>query len=137
MNAETDLQNRIRVAVAAIGTRLFRNNVGQAWQGAAKRTKLTGQVIIENAHPVRYGLCSGSSDLIGWTPVTITPDMVGQQVAVFTAIEVKEAGGRVSKEQWRFLEAVRDAGGIARVALTEQGAVDACLRRCENLKMDV
>ncbi len=86
--------------VAAVWTaaprhvRLFRNNVGMAWR--------------EDGTPVRYGLCTGSADLIGWT--------VRDGVAVFTAVEVKTARGVVSPEQHRFLDAVRDAGGIAVVA---------------------
>ena len=78
--------------------RLFRNNVG------ALEDK-TGRV-------VRYGLCKGSSDLIGWQSVEITPDMVGQRVAVFVALEVKDRG-RLTAEQAVFLRAVEQAGGIA------------------------
>jgi hypothetical protein len=37
---------------------------------------------------LKYGLCLGSSDLIGWTIREITPDMVEKKVAVFTAIQV-------------------------------------------------
>jgi hypothetical protein len=66
--------------------------------------------------PVRYGLQPGSSDLIGWRTVTITPDMVGQQVAVFTSIEVKTPTGRLRPEQQQWLDAVQAAGGIAGVA---------------------
>jgi hypothetical protein len=42
--------------------------------------------------------------------------MVGQQVAVFTSIEVKSATGRLGPEQQQWLEAVQAAGGIAGVA---------------------
>ena len=65
----------------------FRNNVGQAWAGE-KRDK-----------PVRYGLEKGSADLIGYTSVVITPEMVGQKVAIFTSIEDKSEKDRISLEQ--------------------------------------
>jgi hypothetical protein len=73
--------------------------------------------------PVRYGLQPGSSDLIGWRTVTITPEMVGQQVAVFTSIEVKTATGRVKPEQQQWLDAVQAAGGIAGVARSVEDAL--------------
>jgi len=53
---------------------------------------------------------------MGWTTRTITPDMVGQQVAVFTSIEVKSATGRLRPDQRQWMEAVQAAGGIAGVA---------------------
>lgn len=105
---ESTIQNKIRVAVSRLGSRLFRNNVGVA--------------TTESGHTIRFGLCKGSSDLIGWTPVEITQEMVGQQVAVFTAVEVKTPKGRVSKEQQAFLDAVLDAGGIGTVARSAEEA---------------
>lgn len=54
----------------------------------------------------------GTSDLIGHHTVTITPDMVGRQVAVFVAIEAKDRG-RLTPAQRAFLLAVHRAGGIA------------------------
>jgi hypothetical protein len=73
--------------------------------------------------PVRYGLQPGSSDLIGWRTVTVTPEMVGSQVAVFTSIEVKAASGRLSPEQRQWLDAVQAAGGIGGVARSVADAV--------------
>jgi hypothetical protein len=73
--------------------------------------------------PLRYGLQPGSSDLIGWRTVTITPEMVGQQVAVFTSIEVKTPTGRVKPEQQQWLDAVQAAGGIAGVARSVEDAL--------------
>lgn len=71
---------------------------------------------------VRYGLGQsgsarvvGTSDLIGWRSVTITADMVGQQIAVFAAVEVKDQA-RATPEQEAFIAAVRAAGGLAGVA---------------------
>ena len=66
---------------------------------------------------MRYGLCKGSSDLIGWRSLTITPDMVGQTVAVFAAIEVKDRGAP-TPEQLHFIAQVQAAGGLAGVART-------------------
>ena len=66
---------------------------------------------------MRYGLCKGSSDLIGWRSLTITPDMVGQTVAVFAAIEVKDRG-TPTPEQLHFIAQVQAAGGLAGVART-------------------
>lgn len=57
----------------------------------------------------------GGSDLIGWRSVEITPEMVGQSIAQFVAIECKAASGRVSPDQIRFIEAVKKAGGVAGV----------------------
>jgi hypothetical protein len=92
---------------------LFRNN--------------TGVLRDQHGRPVSFGLCKGSADLIGWTTRTITPDMVGQQVAVFTSIEVKTASGRLTPEQRQWLAAVETAGGIAGVARSVADA-EALLR---------
>jgi hypothetical protein len=50
--------------------------------------------------------------------------MVGQQVAVFTSIEVKTATGRLRPEQQQWLDAVQAAGGIAGVARSVDEALD-------------
>lgn len=102
-------------------TRIFRNNVGTGWQGKSVRKGTV--LIIENPRPLHAGLCEGSSDLIGWTTVEVTPDMVGRKVAVFTAVEVKTNKGRVSDEQANFIQQVRNAGGIAGVARSEDEAL--------------
>ncbi|KKL44805.1 hypothetical protein LCGC14_2362030, partial [marine sediment metagenome] len=74
---------------------------------------------------ISMGLTKGSSDLIGWTPVEITPAMVGSTAAVFTAIEVKRSkGGVTTTEQKRFIKRVKQAGGIAGVAASAEAAVD-------------
>jgi len=50
--------------------------------------------------------------------------MVGQQVAIFTSIEVKAATGRIRPEQQQWLNAVQRAGGIAGVARSVGEAMD-------------
>ena len=106
---EQRIQQEIRIACSNGDTRLFRNN--------------TGTLRDANGRPVQFGLCKGSADLIGWKRVTVTPDMVGQQVAVFTSIEVKTATGRLRPEQQQWLDAVQAAGGIAGVARSVEDAL--------------
>ena len=104
MNAETTLQQQIRLALGTHPqTRLFRNQVGSL------PDPRTGRL-------VTFGLARGSADLIGWRTVTITPDMVGSRLAVFTSIEVKTPTGRVRPDQAAWMGAVQAAGGIAGIA---------------------
>ena len=111
---ETNVQNEIRLNIPP-HARLFRNNVVRGYQGKATR-KQNGTVVIEHARLVDAGLCKGSSDLIGFTSVEITPEMVGQKVAIFTAVEVKTKKGRPSKEQLNFIKLIRMFGGRAGIA---------------------
>ncbi len=105
MSESTPLR-AILFGLSAFGARLFRNNVG-----VARYTDSAG-----HTHRVVYGLCPGSSDLVGWHPITIKPEDVGRQVAVFVAIEVKMPSRTASQKQSRFIRAVRKAGGFAGVA---------------------
>jgi hypothetical protein len=103
-NPETDLQQRIRLALGTHpDARLFRNQVGSLPDP-------------RNGRLVTFGLARGSADLIGWRTLVVTPEMVGQRIAVFTSLEVKTATGRLSPAQTQWLHAVRTAGGIAGVA---------------------
>ena len=58
----------------------------------------------------------GGSDLIGYRRVRVTPEMVGQEIAQFAAVEVKSARGRVRPEQQQFIDHIVSAGGIAGIA---------------------
>lgn len=109
---ESEIQSQIRLEAARQGLILFRNNVGLGWVGRLI-SNIRGRVIIENARPLHAGLCDGSSDLIGWTSVEITPEMVGRTMAIFTAVEVKTKTGRASEAQKNFLGVVTKAGGLA------------------------
>jgi hypothetical protein len=72
---------------------------------------------------VQFGVASpGGSDLIGYRTITITPDMVGQKIAVFTALEIKTATGRATPEQRRFIDHIRGAGGISAIVRTTADA---------------
>lgn len=123
MMNETPILKTIMLKLGMLpNVRIFRNNVGMGWAGSS--TKKGNLVIISNARPLHAGLCEGSSDLIGWKTVEITPDMVGRKVAIFTALEVKKPhGGRTSKEQMNFLSVVHEAGGIAGRVTSEDEAL--------------
>jgi hypothetical protein len=110
---ETTIMRNIQLALSCVGVRMFRNN--------------TGLFNTADGSRIRTGLCVGSSDLIGLTPRVITADMLGRQVAIFTAIEVKTAKGKLRPEQKAFLSMVKKAGGIAIVARD----VDEAIKKIE------
>lgn len=117
MNAETAQMRKIqKAATESDDCRIFRNNTGVAWQGRRAIVTLGGEKrsALLDPRPIKFGLCVGSSDLIGWQSVTVTPDMVGKKIAVFVALEVK-AGAIVTEGQEKFLQAVRAAGGVGEV----------------------
>jgi hypothetical protein len=97
--SEAALVHALRLELSQGPVRLFRNNVGLAVDSVG--------------HHVRYGLCPGSSDLIGWRTRVIHPVDVGCEWAVFCALEAKHGRGRLSPEQQAFIDAVRRSGGLA------------------------
>lgn len=110
MKSESEIQQEIRLEAPKLGVVLLRNN-----QGAFKDE--TGRLIrfgLGNESPNQNYL---SSDLIGWTEVVITADMVGKVVAVFTSIEVKKEKDTTKKErkvkQQNYISWVKARGGIA------------------------
>ena len=109
INPETPIVKRVQISASQEGCRLFRNNNG-------KLKDRTGMWIT-------YGLCPGSADLIGWTPVQVTADMVGKTIAIFTAVEVKTEKGVVEELQENFINTVNGSGGISFVARSEEDFV--------------
>lgn len=117
--------NQIVNKLMMVRPMLFRNDNGMGYVGGrvfcARKTQSVvfhlkrGDMVITNPMRIRYGLLKGSSDFIGWTPVVITPDMVGQELAVFTSVEIKVEKDRLSKEQRSWNKAARKAGGIVEV----------------------
>lgn len=96
---ETNVWRMIQLEAQKMGYRLFRN---QRYKGKTDRGAW-----------VDCGVGSdGGSDLIGYRIMTVTPAMVGQRIAVFTAIETKIKGGHKSASQKLFIEAVKSNGGI-------------------------
>jgi hypothetical protein len=136
--SEQVVQQTILLRLARGAVRLFRNNVGTAWTGRAMRITRAGivrvgpkgvpysvepgDIVIRNPRPLHAGLCRGSSDLIGLRSVTVTPEMVGQRLAVFAAVEVKAPRGRLTAEQEAFIAMVREMGGLAGAARSVEDA---------------
>lgn len=108
---ETTFVQRLLLSTSKIGMRIFRNQVGRyrLARPECRECQAHGRVIAS-------GLCVGSSDLVGWTPVIVTPEMVGRTLAVFTAVEAKVGRRQTTPEQARFLDVVQAAGGIATLA---------------------
>lgn len=109
--SEHAIQNEIRLGISGKAT-MFRNNVAVSWVGDVTELK-DGSVLIRNARRLHAGLCEGSSDLIGWRSLIITPEMVGELIAVFSALEVKSKTGRATAGQKNFCDRVIEAGGLA------------------------
>lgn len=100
---------------------MWKNNVGAAWQGemvsangakvtlkSGKRLTLGRAIIIINPRMEQYGLCVGSSDLVGIVPV----DGLG----VFGGIEVKTKYDKLRPGQREFAQRVNNRGGRIIVA---------------------
>lgn len=111
---EARIQNEIRNALAGRAL-IFRANVGQAWAGTVVE-KTSRRIVLEDYRPFSTGLPSGFSDLFGLVPTLITPADVGEQRAIFTAIECKAPNGRPSRLQENFLAAVAANGGRSGIA---------------------
>ena len=94
-NPETNTMNKIMLAMSKKGYLIWRNQVGLF-------KTLDGRT-------VNIGI-KGSSDLMAVKPTVITPEMVGQTLAVFVAVEVKTATGRQSEPQKKWQKAVEKLG---------------------------
>lgn len=88
---EIDIQWLVKAEAEKHGAYLWRNNTGGLYDR-------TGRF-------VKYGLCTGSSDLIG-----VLPD------GKFLAIEVKLPGKKPTEAQIKFLDWIKEKGGVAFVA---------------------
>jgi len=97
---EAEVLAKARLALNQMpGKRVFRNNVGKLKDARGRW--------------VEFGLCVGSSDLIGFESFVIGPEHVGQTVARFLAVECKTHDGRVTPEQQAFIDLVNSFGGKA------------------------
>ena len=132
MVGESKIQTDIRDKLSNGRVRLFRNTVGQGLMIAHKHSFTTQAIIGKvidlvrslggHAQRIKFGLAVGSGDLIGYRRVTITPEMVGRDVAVFLSCEVKTEKGPVREEQYRWAAHINSVGGIAVIARSMDAA---------------
>ena|ERR1700677_4320113 len=100
---ESEISARWALNVGARpGIRIFRNEAGAGWVGQKVQQK-DGLVVLRNARYVRFGLCPGSSDFIGWDH------------GRFLAVEMKTLTGKARADQMNFIEQVNKNGGLARI----------------------
>lgn len=122
--SDTPLLKQILLACSHGATRLFRNNNGRGWVGKSIHHP-DGTVVIKHARPLHAGLQTGSGDLIGWTTIVVTPEMVGRRIAVFTSLEAKAGRDTLDDDQEQWLSQVNAAGGIAAEVRSSAEAVAA------------
>jgi hypothetical protein len=77
-------------------------------------------LILAYPRETTFGLCVGSSDIIGITPVS------GQ--AIFTALECKTPTGKPTTEQTDFINFVAQHGGISGIVRNNQDIDDIILK---------
>lgn len=111
--SEAATQAAIRLEAARKGVHLFRNNVGVLMDATGR--------------PVRYGLANESkqvndvcksADLIGWRPVLIGPQHVGQVIGQFVSRECKRSG-------WHYTGDAHEQAQLAWAQLVAAGGGDA------------
>ena len=125
-NHESQDLVRILIETTRRGWRLFRNSRAVAWVGKKAGELAGGQrgIVLQGARRVTFGLAPGASDLVGWRPVEISQDMVGQTLAQFVSVEVKTKAYRaLTAEQRAWLQAVEAAGGVALVGEIKDGKI--------------
>lgn len=114
---EGKAKQNVRLRAAQWGARLYTNNTGVAYDPSGR--------------PVFFGLGNEGKkdsdsirtpDDVGFTVITVTPEMVGKKVAVFTAIDAKKLGfvvkpnyaaGTREYGQQKFFDIVKMHNGIA------------------------
>lgn len=112
--------SRALVMAADKGWRMSRNHCDILFTGRVSEEyeDSAGHVVtLVGARRVKSGLFApGGAASMGWQSVTVTPDMVGRRLAVFTAID-SSAGGwdSLAARQKEFLRSLAGDGGRAYV----------------------
>lgn len=121
MTQESHLEKQVLLALSRGPIRLFRNSVALGWVGNFAGQS-EGVTLLRNARRNSFGLAVGSGDLIGWKTVTVTPDMVGKKLAVFSSLELKAPRGKIREEQLNWDRAVNLAGGLSGIVRSVEQA---------------
>lgn len=118
---ETSIQNETMIELSKAGHYCLRVNSGEAWGG--KVLAHDGARLLLD-HPTKVMLApAGTSDIIGCITRTITPDMVGTQIAQFAVCEVKQHGKKPEPNQQQYIALMRSRGAVAGWADNPEDAV--------------
>jgi len=111
MKSESEVQQEIQLEAPKMGVTLMRNN-NVAFKDESGRMVRAGLGNVSPNQPYK------SSDLIGFTEIIITEQMIGQRIAIFTAVEIKRQSWKATKDereekQRNFINWIKARGGIA------------------------
>ena len=113
LTSESVILKQCLIALSENGCIVWRNTTAGAWTGKLLHRE-ADTVVLGMAKMIHAGLVTGGSDIIG----------IQKKTGRFIAIEVKAPRGKLTKEQEQFLNAVRNAGGIAGVARSAKEAIE-------------
>jgi len=103
---------------------VFRVNVGTGWTSSSKPIRYpNGDMLLRKARPFHTGLPKGFHDVLVFRKITITADMVGQDIAQVVTVETKTKIGRPTKEQLGFQKAVTAVGGLSLIARPDDDTI--------------
>jgi len=109
---ENNLKNEVDAGLTT-WQRLWRINCGFGWI-SSRVEKCKGFIKLYNARPFR-GADKGLSDCIGFDSIIITPEMVGQRVAIFVGSELKATkNDKLKTDQTNFKNLIVKMGGLHR-----------------------
>lgn len=116
---ESEILTAVRLRLGQrMDTVVWRNSTGALFEATCPHCHSTFRL----ERPQRFGLCVGSSDLIGL------------HKGRFLAVETKSPRGRLTADQGRFLGLVSALGGIALCARGDEEAEAEMLRQAESQK---
>lgn len=119
---ESALYGEIMQAFSRGSTRIFRQHSGLFWTGQVL-SHTGNKLVLLNPRAIKVGT-PGIADLGGATSVIITPDMLGQRVAIDVQIEVKFGRGRATAEQTAYIATMSTLGARAGIAHSVEEAAE-------------
>ena len=110
---EAEIQSRIDACGrSATGRKAISEQYGNRHRAGRVVERGHTFLTLQDFRPVQFGLCVGSSDLIGWN-----------EQGLFTALEVKTATGRATDQQHNFIRVVNESGGLAGIVRSPDDAL--------------
>ncbi len=140
---ENNINRKLAIKWSSIGGRLWRITPGLLWIGQVveeffvtkKNNKRIKCIEMMNARPIKM-FKKGMPDNLGFEPVEITADMVGEKLPVFCMIEVKtKRYKKITDEQREKLNAFTKLGARCYLAREDDSAEGYNIERWENVSL--